>query len=129
MFYELYDWDFDEDKKCYSLINLSEVLQINKNAGIEDRRNAKTGQVYKIYKIKIYYTGKGNEWAFYYRSESERHIVYEQLKQALINFKQLPEEPENPNDISNILKEDSHPLEDLLRNPGILDIPEVKLCE
>ena len=41
----------------------------------------------------------------------------------------LPKAPENPNDVSNILKEDFNPLEDLLKNPPLSDIPDVKLCE
>ena len=30
MFYELYDWDTDNDEKEYHLINLDEVIQVNK---------------------------------------------------------------------------------------------------
>ena len=129
MFYEFYDWDTDNDEKEYHLVNLDEVIQVNKTNGIYEKRDPKTGKVEKYYRFVIYYTGKGNSWTFYYRSESERHLAYENLKQAMRDFGVLPKVPENPNDVSNILKEEFHPLEDLLRNPPLGDIPDVKLCE
>ena len=94
MFYELYDWNFNADDKEFHLINLDDVLQINKVIDPECRRNDKTGKIYDIYKIKVYYTGKGNEWAFYYRSGSEQFLVYDNLKRALAeNAKLIKESP------------------------------------
>jgi len=129
MFYELYDWNFSLDEKEYHLINLNEVLQIDYVITPEDHRNPGTGKAYKIYKIKVYFTDKSYEWTFYYRSESERYLAYEGIKQAMRDYGLLPKVPENPNDVSNILKEEFHPLEDLLRNSPLDDVPEVKLCE
>jgi len=129
MFYELYDWDHDTEEKEYHLINLDEVLQVNKTNGIYELRNQRTGQVMNYYRMTVYYTGKGNSWTFYYRSESERHLAYEELKKAMREFRILPAEPVNPNDIKNILEEKSNIFDEILRNPGQIDIPEVKLCE
>jgi len=133
MFYEFYDWDTDNDEKEYHLVNLDEIIQVNKTNGIYEKRNPTTGKVEKYYRFVVYYTGKGNSWTFYYRSESERHLAYEELKKAMREFKLLPPEKVNPTDASVILTndipDDFHPLEDILRNPGPLDIPEVKLCE
>ena len=129
MFYEIYDWDHYTDEKEYHLINLSEIIQINRTNGTYSLRNDKTDKVINYYRITVYYTGKGNSWTFCYKSERERNIVYDDLKSALIKIKVLPEVPENPNDVSNILTEEFHPLEDILRNPPLLDVPEVKLCE
>jgi len=131
MFYELYDWDHYTDEKEYHLINLNEVLQINRSNSTCSLRNDKTGQVTKYYKIAVYYTGRGNDWTFYYRSETERNIVYENLKQAMKDFKVLPEEPKRA-DIGNVLdglKQTTSLLDEMLKNPGPINIPEVKLCE
>ena len=129
MFYELYDWDTDNDEKEYHLVNLDEVIQVNKTNGVYEKRNPRTGRVENYYRFVVYYTGKCNSWTFYYRSESERHLAYEELKQALRDFRLLPKEPENPNDVFNILTTEFNPLEEILRNPGSIDIPDVKLCE
>ena len=83
MFYELYGWDTDNDEKIYYLVNLNEVLQVNQTSGVYEKRNLRTGQVEKYYRLTVYYTGKGNNWTFYYRSESERHLAYEELKNAM----------------------------------------------
>ena len=85
----------------------------------------------KYYKIEVYYTGRGNSWTFYYRSETERNIVYEDLKQAMKDFKVLREEPKRA-DIGNVLdglKQTTSLLDEMLKNPGQIDMPEVKLCE
>jgi hypothetical protein len=133
MFYELYGCDTDNDEKIYYLVNLNEVLQVNKTSGVYEKRNLRTGQVEKYYRLTVYYTGKGNNWTFYYRSESERHLAYEELKKAMIEFKLLPPEKVNPTDASviltNSIQDDFHPSEAWLRNSAPLDIPEVKLCE
>lgn len=129
MFYELYDWDTDNDEKEYHLVNLNEILQVNKTNGTYEKRNPTTGRVEKYYRFVIYYTGKGNSWTFYYRSESERHLAYEELKKAMRDFRLLPHEPVNPNEITNILEERSDIFDEILRNPGQIDVPEVKLCE
>lgn len=129
MFYELYDWDTDNNEKEYHLINLDEVIQVNKTNGVYEKRNPTTGRVEEYYRFVVYYTGKGNSWTFYYRSEHERHTAYEALKQAMREFRLLPHEPVNPNDVTNILEEKSNIFEEILRNPGQIDIPEVKLCE
>ena len=129
MFYELYDWDTDNDEKEYHLVNLDEILQVNKTNGSYEKRNPTTGKVEKYYRFVIYYTGKGNSWTFYYRSESERHLAYEELKKAMREFRLLPHEPVNPNDVTNILEERPDIFDEILRNPGQIDVPEVKLCE
>ncbi len=133
MFYELCGWDTDNDEKIYYLVNLNEVLQVNKTSGVYEKRNLRTGQVEKYYRLTVYYTGKGNNWTFYYRSEPERHLAYEELKKAMIEFKLLPPEKVNPTDASviltNSIQDDFHPSEAWLRNSAPLDIPEVKLCE
>lgn len=129
MFYELYDWDTDNDEKEYHLVNLDEILQVNKTNGTYEKRNPTTGKVEKYYRFVIYYTGKGNSWTFYYRSESERHLAYEELKKAMREFRLLPHEPVNPNDVTNILEERPDIFDEILRNPGQIDVPEVKLCE
>ena len=129
MFYELYDWDTDNNEKEYHLINLDEVIQVNKTNGVYEIRNSRTGRVEKYYRFVVYYTGKGNSWTFYYRSESERHLAYEELKKAMREFRLLPHEPVNPNDVTNILDEKPDIFDEILRNPGQVDVPEVKLCE
>ena len=129
MFYELYDWDTDNNEKEYHLINLDEVIQVNKTNGVYEIRNSRTGRVEKYYRFVVYYTGKGNSWTFYYRSESERHLAYEELKKAMREFRLLPHEPVNPNDVTNILEEKPDIFDKILRNPGQIDVPEVKLCE
>lgn len=129
MFYEFYDWDTDNNEKEYHLVNLDEIIQVNRTNGVYEKRNLTTGRVEKYYRFVVYYTGKGNSWTFYYRSESERYLAYENLKKALREFKLLPPEPVNPNDVTNILEEKSNIFDEILRNPGPIDVPEVKLCE
>ena len=130
MFYELYDWDFYADDKELHLVNLDEVLQINRVVRPDQYRNDKTGKVYPVYKIKIYYTGKSNEWAFYYRSESEQFLAYDNLKRVLAENNRLIKEKPIPNplvdDIVNTIENDFHPLEDLLNNPPLGDVPDVR---
>lgn len=137
MFYELLDYNYEQD--CYEscLVNLNEVLQINQVASPVKYRNDSTGKVYEFYKIKVYYTGKGNEWGFYFRTKGEQKSVYDGLKIALLKNKLLMEKEQAPNpfvdgdvhDTANIFKKDTSLLDEALCNQCAINIPDIKICE
>ena len=119
MFYELYDWDIDNDEKEYHLVNLNEVIQVNKTNGVFEKRNSRTGQVEKYYRLTVYYTGKDNNWTFYYRSESERHLAYEELKNAMLESKLLPLEKAVTDDTASVLEAKSDLFDEIVRKPDL----------
>lgn len=137
MFYELLDYNYEHDYYEPCLINLNEILQINQVANPVKYRNDINGKVYEIYKIKVYYTGKGNEWGFYFRTKSDQKSTYDNLKVALLKNKLLMEKEQVPNPfvdddvhgLTNIFKKDVNLLEEALHNQPSIDIPGIKICE
>ena len=132
MFYELYDWDYNCNEKEDHLINLDEVILINRNNVPYSRRNDKTNKVEEYFRINVYYTGNGNSWTFYYKSVREQLIVYNNLKKALIEKGKIIKEMPEPNPLvddvpTNVLDENKwHTLDDMLKNPPAIEPPEVK---
>ena len=133
MFYELEDYDYDTGEKDVALINLDTVLTIKRNFGTYQVRNDKTGQVTEWYRLKVYYMGQDNSWNFYYESESDRLLAYNSLKKALDENNLLIKNAQAAggldkivDDIVNKVENDFHPLDDALKRPSMIDIPEVK---
>ena len=125
MFFELWDYDYNAKENEYYLINLDEVIQINKGAKVYKIRDDSTGRVNDYYTITVYYTGKGNSWSFYYTCERDRNKVYNDLKRALKLYVEDTQTKEIE-DIINTIEKDFHPLEDVLRGPVLEEVPEVK---